>query len=211
MTGADNAGRLFVFARHAESTANAAGVVNADPARHVPLTKRGQTQARQLGVQLAGLRIDIAVATRLLRTQQTAELALGSREVPLIIEPAFDEIHAGSYDGSPVDAYRAWEIQHTTRERLPDGESVDEALLRIAEGLRRLLSRTEPVTLVVLHSFALHKIANAVGSPAPPGDAPFGNAVPYLFHEDAITRAAAALEGGTSSASPSESASSGPR
>jgi broad specificity phosphatase PhoE len=190
-----DAARLFVFARHAESTANVAGVLNADPAHHMPLTERGKMQARQLGAQLDCLRIDVAVATSFLRTQQTAELALGGRDVPLMIEPHFDEVRAGTYDGSSVDAYRAWEAQHPTSERLPQGESVDDAFLRIAGGLRRrLLSRTEPVTLVVLHSFALRYIASAASSSRLPGDGLFANAVPYLFHEDAVARAAAALE-----------------
>jgi broad specificity phosphatase PhoE len=77
---------------------------------------------------------------------------------------------------------------------LPHGESVDDAFLRIADGLRRLLARTEPVTLVVLHSFALRYIASAARSSGLPGDALFANAVPYLFHEAAVARAAAGLE-----------------
>jgi broad specificity phosphatase PhoE len=97
---------LFVFARHAESTANAAGVVSANPARHVPLTERGRSQARQLGAQVDCLRIDVAVATRFARTQETAKLALDRRQVPLIIEPALDEIHARAYDGLPLGTYR---------------------------------------------------------------------------------------------------------
>jgi len=185
-----DAPRLFVFARHAESMANAAGVLNADPAHHMPLTERGTTQERQLGAQLDYLRIDVAVATSFVRTQQTAELALDGRDVPLMIEPRFDEVRAGIYDGAPVDTYWAWEAQHPTSERLPQGESVDEAFLRIADGLRGLLTRTEPVTLVVLHSFALHHIVSAAGSSRLPGPALFANAVPYLFHEDAVARAA---------------------
>jgi hypothetical protein len=160
----------------------------------MPLTERGKTQARQLGAQLHCLRVDVAVATRFLRTQQTAELALDGRDVPLMIEPHFDEVRAGTYDGAPVDTYWAWEEQHPTSQRLPQGESVDEAFLRIADGLQRLLSRTEPVTLVVLHSFALHSIASAAGSSRLPGEALFANAVPYLFHEDAVARAGAGLE-----------------
>ena len=189
-----DAPRLFVFARHAESTANVARVLNTDPAHQMPLTQHGEAQARQLGAQLDCLRIDVAVATRFLRTQQTARHALGGRAVPLLIEPHFDEVHAGAYDGAPVDAYETWEEQHPRSERLPQGESADDAFLRIANGLQRLLSRTEPVTLVVLHSFALHYIASAAGSSRRPGDASFANAVPYLFHEDAVARAAGSLE-----------------
>src|SRR5882724_5286317 len=63
--------RLFVFARHAESAANVADVLNTNPSQPVALTERGRTQARALGGQLAGLHVDLAVGTRLLRTQQT--------------------------------------------------------------------------------------------------------------------------------------------
>jgi hypothetical protein len=79
---------------------------------------------------------------------------------------------------------------------LRHGESFEEAFLRIADGLRRLLSRTEPVTLVVLHSFALHYIARSARSSRLAGDALFANAVPYLFQDDALARAAAHLEVG---------------
>jgi len=42
--------RLFVFAPHAESTANTAHTLSSDPARPVALTERGRAQARALGV-----------------------------------------------------------------------------------------------------------------------------------------------------------------
>ena len=59
--------RLFVFARHAESVANAANMLNSNPSQPVALTARGRTQARALGAQLANLHVDLAVGTRLLR------------------------------------------------------------------------------------------------------------------------------------------------
>jgi hypothetical protein len=72
---------------------------------------------------------------------------------------------------------------------------VDDALLWYANALQRLLSRTETVTLVVVHEFALRQIAAAAATrssltPQPP----FANAVPYLFGERAVERAAAGLE-----------------
>jgi bisphosphoglycerate-dependent phosphoglycerate mutase len=63
--------RLFIFARHAESAANTARLLNSDPAHQVDLTRHGQQQARLLGEQLAHLQIDQAVCTRFLRTRQT--------------------------------------------------------------------------------------------------------------------------------------------
>jgi broad specificity phosphatase PhoE len=96
--------RLFVLARHAESFANAAGAVSSDPGRPVGLTQMGRAQARLLGAQLAHLQIDLAVCSRLLRTQQTVEIALESRQVPLVIEEYVDEVRAGDLDEKPIEA-----------------------------------------------------------------------------------------------------------
>lgn len=199
--------RLFVFARHAESAANAAGVLSTSPSRPVALSALGRTQARALGAQLAGLHVDLAVGTRLLRTRQTIALALADRPVPILIEPGFDEIRAGDLDGARIDAYRSWKDQHSAADRPPHGESIDDALRRYADALRRLLARKEQVTLVVIHEIALRYIATAaVTGPSPLNDAAVQNAAPYLFDEPAVRRAAARLSALTLTAKPATAA-----
>ena len=186
--------RLFVFARHAESVANAANMLNSNPSQPVVLTARGRTQARALGAQLANRHIDRAVGTRLLRTQETIDIALTGRQVPTLIEPGFDEIRAGDLDGARIEAYWSWMDQHTAGDRLPHGESIDDALRRYADVLRRLLARKETVTLVVVHEIALRSIAAAAATvPLDRNDIAIPNAAPYLFDEPAIRRAAASL------------------
>ena len=186
--------RLFVFARHAESAANAADVLSTSPSRPVALTARGRVQARALGAQLAHLHVDLAVGTRLLRTRQTIDLVLHGRPVPTVIEPGFDEIRAGDLDGAGIEAYRSWRDRHSAGDRLPHGESIDDALRRYAAALRRLLARKEQVTLVVIHEIALRYIAAAAATgPAPLNDRVVPNAAPYLFDEPAVRRAAANL------------------
>lgn len=187
--------RLFVFARHAESAANAANVLSSDPSRPVTLTVHGRAQARALGAQLANLHVDLAIGTRLLRTQQTIDIALGGRQVPTLIEADFDEIQAGDLEGAKIQAYRSWRNHHPSSDRLPHGESIEDALRRYADGLRRLLSRKETVTLVVVHELALRYITAAAQTPSSPfpGTA-FLHAVPYLLDERAARRAAARLD-----------------
>jgi broad specificity phosphatase PhoE len=186
--------RLFVFARHAESVANTGHVLNTDPSRPAELTERGRAQARALGAQLANLPVDLAVCSRLLRTRETVTIALGSRPVPILTEPGFDEIRAGDLDGEPIQAYWDWLGQHTDSDRLPHGESLDDALRRYAGALRWLLARPGAVILVVTHELALRNIAAAAapGTLSGPGT-DFANAVPYLFGEHAVRRAAAGL------------------
>jgi broad specificity phosphatase PhoE len=183
--------RLFVLARHAESSANIARVLSSDPARSVGLTARGRAQARQLGVQLANVDIDLAVGTSFLRTQQTIAIALHGRRVPVMIDSGFDEIRAGDLDGKPIETYWSWVGHHAGNERFPCGESLDAALLRYASALRRLLSRAEPITLLVIHEFALRRITEAATTSS---SLTMGSALPYLFDERAIEQAAAGLE-----------------
>lgn len=195
--------RLFVFARHAESAANAADVLNTNPSQLVALTARGRMQARALGAQLANLHVDLAVGTRLLRTKQTIDLALDGRQVPTLIEPGFDEIRAGDLEGARIDAYRSWRDQHTVADRPPHGESIEDALRRYTGALRRLLDRKEKVTLVVIHEIALRSITSAAAAgPSPLNATAFPNATPYLFDEPAVRRAAASLAALTVTAKP---------
>jgi broad specificity phosphatase PhoE len=77
---------------------------------------------------------------------------------------------------------------------MPHGESIDDALRRYAGALRWLLSTAGQVTLVITHELALRHIAAAAAEDgASWAGAEFPNAVPYLFDEHAIGRAAAGL------------------
>jgi probable phosphoglycerate mutase len=186
---------LFVLVRHAESTANVAHLVNSDPSHLVGLTPRGRDQAVQLGGQLANLRLDLAVATRFVRTQETLRLALRGRKVPTLIEPDLDEIRAGDFDGGQIDDYRSWKQRHVSSDAFPHGESIVDALLRYACALGSLLARRERLILVVLHEFALRQIAAAAAADSSTRiDAEIVNATPYLFDHAALGRAADRLE-----------------
>ena len=92
--------RVFVFARHGESTLNIERRVNGDPAVPVALTEHGREEARRLGEQVAQLQLDACVHTRFPRTRETAEIALGGRdEVPLVEEKLLDDIDIGDLEG----------------------------------------------------------------------------------------------------------------
>jgi broad specificity phosphatase PhoE len=187
--------RLFVIARHAESTANAARDVSSDPSRPVALTDLGREEAGRLAAQVANLEIDLAVCTRFLRTRQTLEIALAGRPVPTMVEPGLDEIDSGDLDGAPIERYWAWKRDHGLHERFPDGESLADALRRYADAVRRLAARTEPVTLVVTHEFALrHIVAAAATDALSAHDVDVANAVLDLLDALALERAAGALD-----------------
>ena len=61
--------RLFVLARHGESTLNYEQRINGDPSVHVPLTEKGRDEARLLGQQIAYVPLDLCVHSRFARTR----------------------------------------------------------------------------------------------------------------------------------------------
>jgi probable phosphoglycerate mutase len=188
--------RLFVLTRHGRSTLNEEGRVNGDPSVPVPLTADGRARAAQLGRQLARLPLELCVHTRFERTRETADAILAGRDVPRLEERLLDDIDVGEFEGASLDAYHAWKLAHPARdEPFPGGESLDDAARRYATAFRRLVERPEQAILVVCHEipvrYALNAAAGSGDLDAPEHAIP--NAMPYLFDEAALARAAARI------------------
>jgi broad specificity phosphatase PhoE len=187
--------RLFVLARHAESTLNHENRINGDPLVQADLTEVGQAQARLLGQELSALPIDLCVYSRFDRTRVTAELALEGRAVPALEGPLLDDVDVGKLEGWTLDDYRAWKRAHTRSEPFPGGESLDGAARRYAHAFRRLLERPEQVIFVVAHEipirYALNAAANSGELDAPVHDVP--NATPHLFDDSSLEAAASRI------------------
>jgi probable phosphoglycerate mutase len=187
---------LYVLTRHGESTLNLENRINGDPAVPVALTEKGREEARLLGQQIAHVGLDLCVCTQFSRSRETAEIALGGRQVPIEVEPLFDDIDVGDLEGLPLEDYRAWKREHTRSDPFPGGESLDAAALRYATAFRKLLQRPEESVLVVAHEIPLRYAINAAdGSDDLDGPAhQLANATPYLFDEDTLARAVVGIE-----------------
>jgi broad specificity phosphatase PhoE len=183
--------RLLIVVRHGESTLNHEQRINGDPSVRVRLTERGEEEARQLGLQIANVPLDLCLHTRFERTRQTAEIALAGRDVELRVEPLFDDIDVGDLEGQTIDDYRSWKRAHTRADPFPGGESLDAAALRYARGYARLLDEPRDTVLLVCHEIPLRYALNAAaGSDELDGPVhQLRNAVPYLFDEAAVRRA----------------------
>ena len=182
---------LLVVVRHAESTLNHEQRINGDPSVPVELTERGREEARQLGLQVANVPLDLCVCTRFSRTRRTAEIALADRDVPLTVEPLFDDIDVGELEGETIQAYRTWKRAHVRKDPFPGGESLDDAARRYAQGYARLLEDRRETILLVCHEIPLRYALNAAGG-SDELEGPvrqLRNAVPYLFDENAVQRA----------------------
>jgi broad specificity phosphatase PhoE len=188
--------RQFVFARHAESSMNAAQVLSSDPSRPIGLSPRGRRQALRLGEQIRNLDIELAVFTRLRRTRETVELALRGRDVPFVVEPGLDEVRLGVLDGAPIRAYWAWKENHPRSEPFPLGESLDDAARRYSQALRRLVERPGDIALVVTHQIGIRYLLEAASGIRALDESGMRipNAVPYLFDESALRNAIDCLD-----------------
>jgi 2,3-bisphosphoglycerate-dependent phosphoglycerate mutase len=183
--------RLFLVARHGQSLFNVDQVVNGDPALDRGLSEQGIEEAEQLRGQLAALPLDLVAVSPFPRAGQTADIALGGREVPHLVDDDLGDIRIGELEGASLDAYRAAPAHSNRRERFPGGESLDEAALRYAAACERLLARDQPVTLVVCHEIPVRYLVNAAaGSGELNGPHQYvANAAPYLFDEASLQRA----------------------
>jgi broad specificity phosphatase PhoE len=185
----------LIAARHAFARSNRDVLASCTPPGE-GLTSEGREQAARLRALLEGEEIGLGVATELRRTQETLELALESRGVPVVVLRELNEIDFGVFDGAPLDAYRAWAASESPTTPAPGGgESRASAAARFARGLRALLARPEPVVLLVGHALMLRYLLDAAEDMPPAARmAPVEHATPNLLGRTQVEAAARLLE-----------------
>jgi 2,3-bisphosphoglycerate-dependent phosphoglycerate mutase len=183
--------RVFLLCRHGQSLFNVDKVVNGDPALDRGLSEQGIEEAERLAAQIAGLSLDLVAASPFPRALQTANIALGEREVPHLVDEELGDIRIGELEGASIEAYRKAPAHSHRKERFPGGESLDEAALRYAGVFERLLAREEQATLVVCHEIPVRYLVNAAAE-SDELDGPVhsvANAAPYAFDDATLRRA----------------------
>ena len=119
----------------------------------VPLTENGRAQAEAAGDALAGVELDLVVASDLPRTAETAAIVAPGRKVERW--PELAEWRGGRLDAIPPEELErafvgALRVKDEA-ERFLGGESLGEALDRVHPALERLLARQWDTALAVLH------------------------------------------------------------
>jgi broad specificity phosphatase PhoE len=156
-----------VFLRHGESAANAAGVVSGWD--DVPLTPRGEAQARSAGIALAaGAPLRHAVTSDLRRAHHTASGALaalaeaGSPAPALQVEGRLRERNLGRWQGRPYAQLRETGESETLVSwggRPPGGESNADLAWRVLGALADLEDRLgRGAILVVAHGGVIRAV-----------------------------------------------------
>jgi broad specificity phosphatase PhoE len=185
-----------LLVRHGESAYSVDLRLNGDASVDVGLTERGKEEARRLGNELTACELDLCVTTELRRTVETADLALGSRQVPRLVLPELNDPRYGVFEGATLEEYRAWAgsaPSHTKPSE--DGESRIEIVARYARGLRVLLARSERTILVVTHSLPIAYVLGTHRGDVPRPRVPLvEHGTSHRFTAGELERAAEALE-----------------
>jgi probable phosphoglycerate mutase len=148
----------ILLARHGETLWNVEGRYQGQ-SRDIPLSPAGQAQAEALGRRLAGVPVARAVASPLLRTLQTARLALGDQAGLLTEDPRLMEFSYGHWEGRLAEevraadaaTLRAW-VTAPHRTRPPGGETFQEVTARAWAALEDACQGLGPEDLVLLVS-----------------------------------------------------------
>jgi probable phosphoglycerate mutase len=180
--------------RHAHARSNSDDRISSVPPGE-GLSELGVEEALALREALAHEPIGLGAATRLARTQETLDLALGGRDVDRIVVPGLDEIGFGAYEGGPLAEYRTWAWASEPDALCPGGgESRVEVAVRVAGALADLLERPEEVVLAVSHALPVRYVLDAADGGFPAARiASVPQAVPFALEADAVELAAETL------------------
>jgi len=124
----------------------------------VHLSELGRQQAAQLAEILSDEPIDCLQSSPRLRCLETAEALAMEFDLPVVVEPALDEIDFGAWTGIKFaqlendPKWYAWNV-HRARTRPPGGETMAEARIRILRHLDAMHCRyTNRTIAMVTHA-----------------------------------------------------------
>jgi broad specificity phosphatase PhoE len=147
---------IFIF-RHGETDWNKEGRLQGHA--DIPLNENGRQQAQVLQDYFRDHPIEVILCSDLGRAKETAEIARGQLQIPIIVDSRQRETKLGDAEGLTRAEIatqfhpEVWHRWHTFPEhwdhRFPNGESKREHLDRIKNGLVDFLSKT-PFTKVGL-------------------------------------------------------------
>jgi len=141
------------------------------------LTETGRAEARAAGVALSEVPLDVAFHTGLRRTQETAQIVLSEHELEapeLEREQRFQELRSGQYidfkSAEHLAATMTFQFEQAGTPGatfLDGGEKFSDAMERIEDGMKGLLSRPGWATaLVVAHEVVNRMVLSwAIGAP----------------------------------------------
>ena len=160
--------RRFIFVRHGETAGNFQRILQH---AEIELNQTGVEQAHQVAGLLTGCGARRIVASNVRRAWQTAEIVSTALGIEALAEPLLRERSFGDLIGTSSRDLD-WAADP------PNGETVDQFLLRTQAGLAAALEDSQP-TVVIAHGGTLYVLAYSLGLELEEGFVK--NATPLLF------------------------------
>jgi alpha-ribazole phosphatase len=146
----------IVFCRHAATDHNLTKRFLSTT--DLPLGAHGRTQCASLRKALARLAFDRCIVSPMRRCLETRELV--APHLPFAVEPALREVDFGTWEGKTIEwaeanapELLARRRRHPVSFRPPEGESIEDAAIRLGLLIERL--RDDGATLVIGHRISL--------------------------------------------------------
>lgn len=154
--------RRIYLMRHGEVCYFDAAGKPFDP-RHVPLTAAGRRQAAAAASLLDGVALDAAVCSGLPRTEETARIVLGGRDLPLRHEPRFKEVRGGRLAAVPAERREqvigcAYDGAHEPAASFMGGEPWSEVEARVLAAWHELFADDSWLTLLLVAHDAVNRV-----------------------------------------------------
>ncbi len=141
---------LVYVARHGEAEHNILDLFHDTTLPEVSLTDKGVQQVKRLAKKLKDVKLDAIYASRLRRTQQTAEAVNRYHDLAITIDPSLDDIISG-IAGHAVSEFRDMLARSSNpwHAHFEGGESYENNKARATKFLEFLKTQTHSCVLVV--------------------------------------------------------------
>ena len=134
------------FATHSTSKDNEAGI--ASGWKDDKLSELGKMQSKELGKMLKNIKIDLICCSDLKRAVDTVKIAFGDK-IPVIVDKRLRELNYGDFNGKPSKIVSSMK-EKAIKEPFPNGESYEQAMVRIHEFYKELKEKYSDKTVLVI-------------------------------------------------------------
>jgi len=134
------------FAAHSTTKDNETEI--ASGWKDVELSELGIKQSKELGERFKSIKIDLICCSNLKRAVDTVEIAFGDR-IPVIIDKRLRELNYGDFNGKPSEIV-SYMKKEKIKEPFPNGESYEQAMVRIHDFYKELKDKYPDKTILVV-------------------------------------------------------------
>lgn len=134
------------FAAHSTTTDNEKEI--ASGWKDVELSDLGVEQSKEMGERFKDIKIDLICTSDLRRAIDTVKIAFGDK-IPIVIDKRLRELNYGDLNGAPSGTVHSM-VMGAIKEPFPNGESCEQAMIRLHEFYNELKEKYWDKTILVV-------------------------------------------------------------